>query len=73
MPGPEGPNPVGQGGTSTAAGGASAGAAGGAGGAEAEPGEQFDGGPFNYGSPEGDAGPGDAGVDAGIGFTGGDP
>jgi hypothetical protein len=63
-----GAGPVGQGGADTASGGAPGGETGGAGGSLADPGEQFDGGPFNYGSPEGDAGPGDAGVDAGDGL-----
>lgn len=65
-----GAGPVGQGGADAASGGAPAGETGGAGGVVAEPGEQFDGGPFNYGSPEADAGPGDAGVDAGDGLIG---
>jgi hypothetical protein len=50
----------------SASGGASGVAAsGGAGGASTVPGEEFDGGPFNYASPRADAGPGDAGLDAG--------
>lgn len=62
------PEPAGAGGASFGEPGAS-----GAGGSEVEAGEQFDGGPFNYGSPDGDAGPGDGGLDAGDEFTESDP
>jgi hypothetical protein len=58
-PVPEPSGPFASGGSPGAA------ASGGAGGASTVPGEEFDGGPFNYASPR-DAGMGDAGLDAGV-------